>query len=1360
MKKILLRLVKYTGLTLGGILLLLFLWPIVFPGTAARQIKQWVNANIDGELNFSEARLSFFRHFPTLTLTLHDFSLTGSAPFERDTLLAGEALGFGLDVLSLFRETIDVHSFYLDNSRINVQVDEQGRANYNIYKGNSADKTEPDSSNTRLKIAGVFVNRCQLTYHDRSLPMLIEARDFYYEGRGDLASNEFDLQSEMRAASFDFVYDSTAYLLQRKLQADLVTRINTASLAFRFTKNNLLINKLPVDFTGDMTILKDGYDIDLNVVSGTTDFGNIFSALPPEYDQWFAETKFSGQSQIRVAMKGNYRAATGEAPDLDVRLWVRDGSVQHNLAPTPLEHFFVNATVRIPGLNPDSLSLAVDTLRFEVNGEPTRATFYLRGLDQPYIKTEAQSRLDLALFAGALQLTAAGLYGRLDLQLHADGYYRTAIRPGKTRPDTVITAIPAYHLEAGVEKGYFKLRDFEMPVQDISTQIRSDCPTGKLQDISFALDTFHFVLGEGQASGRLAVKGLEKSVVQANVKADLLLEDLARAVPIQDYVFRGAMRADVQANGVLDADNKRFPVVDGALEWNNGFLQTPFYPNPIEQIRLNGSLHGKSGGYRDLSINVRPLSFTFEQQPFTLTAELQNPDDWRYHLAANGTLDLGRIYRVFALEGYEITGLLQADLDVQGAESDARAGRYDRIRHKGTLRLKNVKLHSDDYPDPFYVPGSTLRFEADKAWLSDAVLRYRKNEFTLNGFAQNFIGHLMSGSTLKGQLSVACPLLVIDDFTAFAAPAKPAAAAAKPTKQAASTGVVLLPNDLELALQASIKEIVYGETRLQNGSGQVSLKQGQMLLEQTKFDIAGATFGFEGSYAPVNARKAGFTFAVKADSFDVQRAYREIPMFRDMAGAAEKAEGLISLEYRLQGRLNDRMEPVYPSIKGEGFLKMEQVKVNGLKLFGAVSKATGKDGINDPEMKAVVMKSSIANNIITIARTKMKVHGFRPRIEGQTSLDGRLNLRFRLGLPPFGLIGIPMTITGTSEQPEVHIRRGKESDELEEEMDEEDAAGLNLQGQTNCEAHQLAFQAEQIYRSGEDLERAANLYYLAFKRNYRNGSAILDAITCATTIKNDQFILEFLKHGLKAGLEVADFRRLWSHLGNSADLDAILANIDTTAIITAYHNALDQNLISRLQTMADRDQAHRSQDIFDEAAQRANDSINWRELKFLTDSLGRLPTYTETGFDGAENLEIIFYHIDKAELAWFLPYLIKNIKANECFFGSTILYQLERIGMSEGVVYTITDDFKIIEFCPRTKISDEISCQSFGQWFSEPNPEDNTHYFIPIEPKLPIAEVNRVRSLFCLDAIESKWKREPWVKVLTLEEFKEKFNLK
>jgi len=43
-----------------------------------------------------------------------------------------------------------------------------------------------------------------------------------------------------------------------------------------------------------------------------------------------------------------------------------------------------------------------------------------------------------------------------------------------------------------------------------------------------------------------------------------------------------------------------------------------------------------------------------------------------------------------------------------------------------------------------------------------------------------------------------------------------------------------------------------------------------------------------------------------------------------------------------------------------------------------------------------------------------------------------------LGLPPFGIIGIPMTITGTNDKPVVKLRRGKEADELEEELDEEE----------------------------------------------------------------------------------------------------------------------------------------------------------------------------------------------------------------------------------------------------------------------------------------------------------------------------------
>jgi AsmA protein len=69
------------------------------------------------------------------------------------------------------------------------------------------------------------------------------------------------------------------------------------------------------------------------------------------------------------------------------------------------------------------------------------------------------------------------------------------------------------------------------------------------------------------------------------------------------------------------------------------------------------------------------------------------------------------------------------------------------------------------------------------------------------------------------------------------------------------------------------------------------------------------------------------------------------------------------------------------------------------------------------------------------------LQGFRPRFEGQVSFDGRLNLSGRLGLPPFGIFGIPFSVTGTQEDPKVNLRRAKDSDkieETEEQPDEED----------------------------------------------------------------------------------------------------------------------------------------------------------------------------------------------------------------------------------------------------------------------------------------------------------------------------------
>jgi AsmA protein len=188
------------------------------------------------------------------------------------------------------------------------------------------------------------------------------------------------------------------------------------------------------------------------------------------------------------------------------------------------------------------------------------------------------------------------------------------------------------------------------------------------------------------------------------------------------------------------------------------------------------------------------------------------------------------------------------------------------------------------------------------------------------------------------------------------------------------------------------------------------------------------------SYKSLTPQSAQFDYHLQAKDFDVQRAYREVKLFRDLATSAAKAQGIISLDYKLAGRLNANMYPVYPSLKGGGTLSIRKVKVKGLRLFGEVSKETNKD-VNDPDLSKVDIKTTINNNIITFQRTRMKISVFKLRLEGQASFDGRLNMHCRVGLPPFGVIGIPVTVTGTQEKPNVKAGHGTDKDELEETAD-------------------------------------------------------------------------------------------------------------------------------------------------------------------------------------------------------------------------------------------------------------------------------------------------------------------------------------
>ncbi|WP_316635437.1 AsmA-like C-terminal region-containing protein [uncultured Flavobacterium sp.] len=906
-KSILLKTAKYLGITFVAIIGLLFLTPIVFEDQIKDQIKKTANEKLSAELNYSDVSVSFFHHFPSLTLTLNDLSLNGSAPYKNEKFITAKEVSFGINIASLiFSKAVKIDQIYLSDSFINVKVNEKGEANYNIYKSSSQAENPKDSTETALKLERIEILNSKIIYDDKSTKVHFDAFGFDYLGKGDLNKAVFDLYSKAKIEKLNIVYEGEPYLMNKKVNADLITKVNVNSLSFFFQQNNLKINQLLVDFKGKFNFLKDGYNMDFVIKSDNSNLHDVFTAFPPKYITWLSKTELKGNTNLLFTLKGDYIASQKIAPDLNLDVKIDSGFVNYNKSAFPVSNLNLEVKTKVPSLNPDLAIIDAKNLSLNINKDYLKSKFYVKGINTPDINADFKAKIDL----------------------------------------------------------------------------------GKLM----------------------------------------------QALGIPNIVLKGNLTGDVKANGKFDPKNKLLPVTNGVIDLENGYLKTPYYPNPITNITIKSKIENQKGTFDNLKVSLKPTQFTFEGKPVFVEADLSNFSDLTYNIKAKGELDVNKIYKVFSQKGLDLDGFVKADLVLKGKQSDAEKGNYRKLYNKGTLELRNIGIASEYLPKKFIIKEGIFKINQDKMSFNNFLAAYGQSDFKMNGYLQNVFNYATTNTgVLKGAFKVTSRYINVDEFMSSTSTNT---SATETAAQPAQKGVIIIPANLNLQFVANAQKVYFDKLNLLNAVGNLSMNKGKLSMQNTGFNLIGCAVSMNANYQAVTPKKANFDYAIKASDFDIKRAYNEIDVFRKMASAAEKAQGIVSVDYQLKGRLNANMDPVYPSLVGGGTLSIKDVKVRGLKMFNAVSKQTSSEAMKNPDLSKVDIKTTIKNNIMTVERFKFKFAGFRPRIEGTTSLDGKLNLKMRLGLPPLGIFGIPLTVTGTQDNPKIKL--GRKSNNLEETKDTEE----------------------------------------------------------------------------------------------------------------------------------------------------------------------------------------------------------------------------------------------------------------------------------------------------------------------------------
>lgn len=899
-KNIILKILKWIGISIASILFLMFIIPILFPGKVSEQVKLFANKHLAGELDYKKTHLTFFRHFPSLTVSVDDFLLKGSKPFQNDTLLAAKEVAVGINLKNLiFDGEVKIDEIYVTDAYANVFVNTKGEANYNVYVSKPSEKPkDTTSTGASIKLDLIKLRNWNVKYNDHAARVLVDAKGLNYTGKGGLSEDIFDLETDLDIDKLDFSLNRIYYTKQKTLHADLITRINTNALTFVLRKNELRINDLPLKFTGFVSILKDGYNLDINAASEKTTIRDMISVLPPQYLDWAKDTKIEGKSDLFFSLKGRFSEPQNQKPRLKARLMLKDGFVSNGKAPVPMNNFNMDLNVDLPDLDTEKLGLDLKNLNFDLG--------------------------------------------------------------------------PNNNFKAVVK-----------------------------------------------------TKGLDEMQINADVKGAVNLQTLTQALGLKDIDARGLMDTNIKANGIFSLDKKLFPKTNGYLNLKNGWLKTKYYPNPIQNINIVANIINTDGTFKSLGVKLDPFKFDFEGNPVFVNADLQNFEDVLYKVRAKGTLNVGRIYKVFAKKGLDVSGLIMADLSLNGRQSYATTGQYSRLDNRGNLILKNIKATTEYLPKSFYIKEGNFEFENEKMWFRKFFANYGKSDFALNGYLLNTINYFIERKgTLHGKFKLKSRYVLIDEFMALKDgdnSKKSIEVDYAKVENPKSSGVVIIPKNLDVSLEADVKNVEFKGLNLNNLFGLASVNKGEVFLKNTSFDVVGSRMKIDVRYQDESPLTANYDIALNVLDFDVQRAYNEIDMVREMATAAKNVKGIVSLDYKLKGDFDKNMTPIYPSLEGGGVVNLRDVEVKNLKMLSAVGDNIGAKAFNNPDMKGVNIETHIKNNLIHVDKFTFKVSILRPTISGTTSFNGLLDLRVRVGILPGGLIGFPIVVTGTHEKPQVKI---------------------------------------------------------------------------------------------------------------------------------------------------------------------------------------------------------------------------------------------------------------------------------------------------------------------------------------------------
>ncbi len=416
---------KIAGITLGVILLLLLILPFAFQSKLAKLVKEEGNKMLNAQFDFRTLNISLLRNFPSASVSLEDFWLKGTGPFENDTLIQAGELTAAVNLFSLFGDGgYDISRIIVKDTRVHAIVLEDGRPNWDVMKPSPDAETPEDETaqeTFRIKLQKLSVDNLSVVYDDRQGGVFADLSRLEADCSGDFGSDRTVVDLKMETPSLTCRTGGIPLLNKVSLEADMDVDADLAGGKFTLRENMLRLNAIQLNLDGWLAQTKQGMDMDLRLNTNEVGFKELLSLIPAIYAKDFQDLKTDGKVTLNAFARGSIEGNT-KVPQFEVNLDVKDAMFRYPSLPAGVEKINISALVRNAGGPLDATEISVAPFDFVLADNPFSLNATVKTpVSDPDFHLTARGKLDLGKVKEVYPLDDMQLNGLVQADLELGG---------------------------------------------------------------------------------------------------------------------------------------------------------------------------------------------------------------------------------------------------------------------------------------------------------------------------------------------------------------------------------------------------------------------------------------------------------------------------------------------------------------------------------------------------------------------------------------------------------------------------------------------------------------------------------------------------------------------------------------------------------------------------------------------------------------------------------------------------------------------------------------------------------------------------------------------------------------------------